>query len=228
MLGLHRAAHLDPIAQSGPELVRVEGTQATSRKVVQAQAIRFEKTNGKSALEVTLPPKSFMEANTWKRVSLTQENKDWLAPFLNGASEALKGSLLAQLASTQTFRIVFNGAGDLMRAKSGDGFRTILVDKHSHRILSHGLLQPVGAAGANALLLWECAAVLVGRKYLADIDRRLNELTRASQIYEHFWRMIASVGFKRIAICFATCLFRCSAIHLFSLRVSPLNSLSRA
>jgi hypothetical protein len=63
-----------------------------------------------------------------------------------------------------------------MRSQSGEGFRSILVDKHSRHIISHGLLQPIAHTAVNGLLLWECAAALVGRKYLADIDRRLNRI----------------------------------------------------
>jgi hypothetical protein len=91
-------------------------------------------------------------------------------------SEALKIPLLAQLASTHTFTIVFSGAGDLMRSKSGEGFRSILVDKHSHHVISHGLLQPSNLASVNGLLRWECATVIVGRKYRVDIDRKLSRI----------------------------------------------------
>jgi hypothetical protein len=140
------------------------------------EAIRFERTTGHSALEVRIPSKKYMEAHSWKKLELSEQSSAWLSPFLKNASEALKVSVLAQLASTQTFRIVFDGAGELMRSQSGDGFRSILVDKHSRHVISHGLLQPAAHTAANGLLLWECAAVLVGRKYLADIDRRLNRI----------------------------------------------------
>jgi hypothetical protein len=150
--------------------------KAGARSFSRAEAIRFESTSGSSALDVRIPSKKYMEARIWKHVDLSQQSREWLAPFLQGASEALKVPLLAQLASTQTFRIVFDGAGELMRSKSGDGFRSILVDKQSHRIASHGLLQVFPHTAASGLLLWECAAFLVGRKYLADIDRRLTRI----------------------------------------------------
>lgn len=63
-----------------------------------------------------------------------------------------------------------------MRSTSGDGFRPILIDRNSHRIISQGLLIPAGKGFAGGLLFWECAATLVGRKYLADINRKLNRI----------------------------------------------------
>lgn len=141
-----------------------------------AEAVRFESPTGGSAFEVTIPSKKYMDAQAWQKLELSAQSRKWLSPFLDGASEALKLPLLAHLATTQTFRIIFDGAGELMRSKSGEGFRSILIDKNSHRVVSHGLLQQAGQGAANGLLLWECAAVIVGRKYLADIDRKLGRI----------------------------------------------------
>jgi hypothetical protein len=141
-----------------------------------AEAVRFESPMGRSAFEVTIPSKKYMEAQAWQKLELSNQSRQWLSPFLDGASEALKLPLLAHLATTQTFRIVFDGAGELMRSKSGAGFRSILIDKNSHRVVSHGLLLQAGQGAATGLLLWECAAVIVGRKYLADIDRKLGRI----------------------------------------------------
>jgi hypothetical protein len=166
-------------SEAGVEILSSTAPDQSGKTISQpfpsgVEAVRFESTTGRSDFEVRIPSKKYMEAQSWQELELTDQSRDWLSPFLDKASEALKLSLLAQLASTQTFTIVFNGAGDLMRSKSGEGFRSILVDKHSHNIVSHGLLKPSNLTSAN--LLWECAAVIVGRKYLADIDRRLDRI----------------------------------------------------
>jgi hypothetical protein len=160
---------------SRPDAVEVR-SEAKNSTFSRAEAIRFESTTGRSSLDVRIPSKKYMEAQSWKHVELSEQSRAWLAPFIQGASEALKAPLLVQLASAQTFRIVFDGAGELMRSQSGEGFRSILIDKNSHQIVSHGLLQVAPHTAANGLLLWECAAFIVGRKYLADIDRRLNRI----------------------------------------------------
>lgn len=141
-----------------------------------AEAVRFESTTGRSAFEVTIPSKKYMDAQAWQKLEMSDQSCRWLSSVLDGASEALKLPLLAHLATTRTFRIIFDGAGELMRSKSGEGFRSILIDKNSHRVVSHGLLQQAGQGAAKGLLLWECAAVIVGRKYLADIDRKLGRI----------------------------------------------------
>jgi hypothetical protein len=166
----------ESITVLSPPHAEEDRPQAGHTSFSRAEAIRFESTIGRAALDVRIPSKKYMEAQSWKHVELSEQSRAWLAPFLQGASEALKAPLLVQLASTQTFRIVFDGAGELMRSQSGEGFRSILIDKNSHRIVSHGLLQVSPHTAANGLLLWECAAFLVGRKYLADIDRRLNRI----------------------------------------------------
>jgi hypothetical protein len=86
-----------------------------------AEAVRFESPTGRSAFEVTIPSKKYMEAQAWQKLELSNQSRQWLSPFLDGASEALKLPLLAHLATTQTFRIIFDGAGELMRSKSGGG-----------------------------------------------------------------------------------------------------------
>jgi hypothetical protein len=160
--------------ESGRDILPPTAPEPHKQPIV--EAVRFESSIGRSVLEVRIPSKRYMQSKVWQNLELSEESRGWLSPFLNGASEALKLPLLAHLASTHTFNIIFEGAGELMRSRSGEGFRAILVDKDSHRIISQGLLRPSSSASVNGLLLWECAAFIVGRKYLADIDRRLKRI----------------------------------------------------
>ncbi len=147
-----------------------------SKRPFQPVALTLQSPAGKQVLSIRRPLLRNNDHRAWKTIEISPATASSLKPLLGQAADLLKISVLASMANTQTFRVLFDGAGELMRSQSGDGFRSILVDKHSHRIMSHGLLKPVAHFPINGVLAWELASIAVGKKYLADIEKTLKQI----------------------------------------------------
>jgi hypothetical protein len=67
---------LAPSSQTSPNDVR-----PAAFSLSRPEAIRFERTTGRSSFEVRIPSKKYMEAHSWKKLELSEQSRTWLAPF---------------------------------------------------------------------------------------------------------------------------------------------------